>query len=442
MSAPGRPWDLATPTVPWLVGGVVILVVGVLVARPDVAVLGLPPLLAVAWSWSRWPVVRPSVTIRASDQSAADGQLRAEVRVDAEPGSGLVGIRVGAPGHRPAECLLRAGQRTVGVRMASVRTGRRRLFRLDHRAADPAGLLTTAVTCLDPVVMTVLPASRGLRGVPLPFRLQGLTGPHDSRRAGDGGDLHDVAAFQPGDRLRRIDWRVTARLNGPAAAAGPTGRPGAIAELYVRRTFATADATVMLVVDSRDEVGPRVATWGDATAVDEDEATSLDVARFAAASVARRYLEAGDRVGLEDLGRLRRPSPPAGGRPHLHRLAQQLALATPEGEPKRRQRVPRLPSGALIVVFSTFLDDDAARLATLWRGSGHRVLAVDTLPPLATADLGPRLRTAYRLVAMERSDRIAALARVGVETLAWQQLEAEHDPATDLAVLARRRHRP
>jgi uncharacterized protein (DUF58 family) len=197
----------------------------------------------------------------------------------------------------------------------------------------------------------------------------------------------------------------------------------------------------MLVVDSRDEVGPRVTTWGDATAVDEDEATSLDLARFAAASVARSYLEAGDRVGLEDLGRLRRPSPPAGGRPHLQRLAQQLALATPEGEPKRRRRVPRLPSGALIVVFSTFLDDDAARLATAWRGSGHRVVAVDTLPALVTDDLAPRLATAYRMVAMDRADRIADLARAGVETIAWQRLAPEHDPAAELGVLARRRSR-
>lgn len=182
-------------------------------------------------------------------------------------------------------------------------------------------------------------------------------------------------------------------------------------------------------------------TWGDASAVDEDEATSLDLARFAAASVARSYLEAGDRVGLEDLGRLRRPSPPAGGRPHLHRLTQQLALARPEGEPTRRQRVPRLPSGALIVLFSTFLDDDPARLATAWRGSGHRVVAVDTLPPLVTADLSARQRTAFRVVSMDRVDRIADLARAGVETVTWQSLGPEHDVAAELGVLARRRVR-
>jgi uncharacterized protein (DUF58 family) len=419
---------------------VLLTILGLVAGRPEIAVLGLPLLLGLVMARVGWPAAGARAYLQAADQVASGGQLEAELVVQAVPGAALLGVRVDAPGHRPREALLVAARdRTVPVRMRSVRTGSRRLFRLDARSSDASALLLSPVTSQEPVVITVLPATRALGALPLPFRLQGLTGPHDSRRAGDGGDLHDVAPFRPGDRLRRIDWRVTARLNGQQASGA--GQPGAVSELYVRRTFATADATVMLVVDSRDEVGPRVGTWGDASAVDEDESTSLDLARFAAASVARSFLEAGDRVGLEDLGRLRRPSPPAGGRPHLHRLTQQLALAQPEGEPTRRQRVPRLPSGALIVVFSTFLDDDPARLAAAWRGSGHRVIAVDTLPPLVTNDLNARLRTAFRVVAMDRADRIADLGRVGVETVTWLSLAPGHDAAVQLGVLARRRVR-
>ena len=435
------PVPVPTPAAPaWLVGGVLLTVIGLMAGRPEVAALGLPLLLGVVVARAGWPEAGAGAHLRAADQAAAGGELEAELVVRAAEGAAVLGVRVEAPGHRPREALLLATRdRTVAVRMRSVRTGSRRLFRLDARSGDAVGLLRTTATSQDPVAMTVLPSTRALRALPLPFRLQGLTGPHDSRRAGDGGELHDVAPFRPGDRLRRIDWRVTARVNGQQADGA--GQPGGVSALYVRRTFATADATVMLVVDSRDEVGPRVGTWGDASAVGEDESTSLDLARFAAASVARSFLEAGDRVGLEDLGRLRRPSPPAGGRPHLHRLTQQLALAQPEGEPTRRRRVPRLPSGALIVVFSTFLDDDPARLATAWRGSGHRVVAVDTLPPLVTDGLNPRLRTAFRMVAMDRDDRIADLGRVGVETVTWRSLAPDHDAAVELGVLARRRVR-
>ena len=434
MSTPDG-WRLAPPVPAWLAVGVGALLLGVLARRPDVAVLGVPLLLGAALGWSRWPGRTPRARLAGTDQAVGDGRLRAELEMSGGGPRDLVSVRVAAPGHRPQDCLLAAHPRTVALEMASVRTGRRRLFRLDAVAADPSALLVTPVHSPEAVVMTVLPTTRPLAALPLPFRLQGLTGPHGSRRAGDGGELHDVAPFRPGDRLRRVDWRVTARLDrsGPGGGGAPT-------QLYVRRTFATADATVMLVVDSRDDVGPRVASWGDAEEVDEDEATSLDLARHAAASLARAYLEAGDRVGLEDLGRLRRPSPPAGGRSQLARLVQQLAQSEPEGEPRRRRRVPRLPSGSLVVLFSTFLDDDAADIAGSWRQSGHRVVAVDILPVLVTADLPDRQRTAYRVVAMERADRLDALARLGVETVSWR-LAAGLDPAGQLGVLARQRHR-
>ena len=45
------------------------------------------------------------------------------------------------------------------------------------------------------------------------------------------------------DRLRRIDWKATARRGQNAG------------DLYVRRTAALADATVLIVLDSRDDVG-------------------------------------------------------------------------------------------------------------------------------------------------------------------------------------------
>jgi uncharacterized protein (DUF58 family) len=178
--------------------------------------------------------------------------------------------------------------------------------------------------------------------------------------------------------------------------------------------------------------------------VRESEPTSLDHARNAALTFARRYLDLGDRVGLEDLGRLHRPVPPAGGRRQLQRLTEQIARAEPEGEPRPRRRVPRLPSGALIVVFSTFLDDDTARFATLWRAAGHRVVAVDVLPVLRTAGAAEQLEVAHRIVSMERTDRLADLAASGVEVLRWA--DDPHDPAGvpvqgGVALLARRRVR-
>ena len=184
----------------------------------------------------------------------------------------------------------------------------------------------------------MLPSTSPLSLAPLPIRLAGLTGSHPSRRAGDGGDLHDVAPFAPGDRLRRIDWPVTARLN-----TGPT-----VTTLYVRRTFATADATVMLVVDSRDEVGPRV--------VDLERRDPAERARGRPRSTSpgsppprspgttsRSATGSAWTIWAGSAGRSRRR---AGDR-QLDRLVHRLALTQPEGEPMSRSRVPRLTVGRL-----------------------------------------------------------------------------------------------
>lgn len=466
-SAASTRWQLAGPYSACIAGGAVLLALGVLGRRADIVVLGVPLLLMVALTWVRRPVAEPGVAIVPSEQVPGSGRLTAEVRID--PGSagdsgyaqaGSIGFRVGAAGHRPVECLVVNRPGAYPVTMRTVRTGRRDVFWLEHRAASPDRLWLIPPEARETLGLTVLPTTHPLSLAPLPFRLAGLTGQHGSRRSGDGGDLHDIAPFAPGDRLRRIDWPVTARLNtggpvpstggrsaGPqpgsaAIGAGQVRKPAPIiTTLYVRRTFATADATVMLVVDSRDEVGPRVATWNDSSALSEREASSLDIARVAAASTARHYLNAGDRVGLEDLGLLRRPVPPAGGRRQLDRLVRRLALAQPAGEPAERKRVPRLPSGSLIVVFSTLLDDDPARLATHWRRAGHRVLVVDVLPALSTADLNTRQLTAYRIVSLERHDRITALLGNDVELIRWPSTVDAATPGAELAVLARQRRR-
>lgn len=498
-------WGLAPASIGWAAGGVVLLVLGLLARRPDLVAIGTPLLLGVAWSASTRPRRLATARLAGDDQPTGSAGI-IEARVEIEPAEQptMIALRVRAPGHRASEALVLAessvaepgtagasaaeasadgagapadgagapadgasaagtgvaesvGRRSVVVSMRTVRTGRRELFGLAHRAVAPEALVSGPAVSDPPLTITILPSARSLEELPLPFRLAGLTGPHGSRRAGSGGDLHDIAPFTPGDRLRRIDWRVTARLNTAPAVVGGVGRgagPGGgragqtdsaaragrtISRLYVRRTFATADATVMLVIDSRDQVGPRVATWGDAGSLRENESTSLDVARHAAVSMARQYLAGGDRVGLEDLGKLRRPVPPAGGRRQLQLLTQQLALAEPEGEPTHRERIPRLPSGALILVFSTFLDDDAAAMAQTWRRAGHRVLAVDTLPRLLVSGIPERLHVAYRIVAMERTDRIAQLAAAGVETLTW--MDPRHDPGTELTVMSRVRGR-
>lgn len=414
----------------------VLLLLGLLLARPDVAVLGAAPLVLAVRAAQRRP--RGPVRVRLDPPDAADALPDGGDDLAATPGPGRLAavLHVESPGpwalvavHRQdrpgVPVLVRTdGSRRLPVVARTVRTGPQEVATADVQGVGPDGASVAEPVPAVSRRTVVLPSTAPLLDLPLPARLRGLTGPHESRRPGEGGGLRDVHPWAPGDRLRRIDWRVTAR------------RSPDLRELYVRREHAQAEAVVVLVVDSRDDVGPDPRTWRGSQAPLPQDATSLDRARQAAASLARAYLDRGDRVGLDDLGVRRRPVAPGGGRRQLDRIRHALALTAPEGQPAAFLRPPRLPSGALVVVFSTFLDDESARVAARWRDSGHRVVGVDVLPVLRTSALYERERLAVRMMTLTRADRMAELAEQGVEIVTWRD-----DPAVALRVLARRGQR-
>ncbi|MDN5770768.1 MAG: hypothetical protein L0H24_07735, partial [Microlunatus sp.] len=180
-------WRLAPAIVGWIGGGAVLVALGILTRRPDVVAVGVPLLLGAAWSASSRTVRRPSGRLAGGDQpSGRAGLVAAEVLVFPAERDTLMAMRVRAPGHRPAEALVAAevsvtgevaggevvtaggglieaagtgptetagagppvettGERRLRAQMRTVRTGRRELFGLDHRAVSIDGLRSSAV---------------------------------------------------------------------------------------------------------------------------------------------------------------------------------------------------------------------------------------------------------------------------------------------------------
>jgi len=407
--------------------GTLLLAISILAARPDIALVGIPGLLAATWATTTRPTTPLTTTLHEPPGPTAPGELAATLRLTTAgtpgttPTADIAHLRITAPGHRDTHLALattrkpgagEAGVREVALRLSSVRTGPQETFSVDVRGSRH-GLWEEEPTEVGGARRLVLPGAAPLGRLPLPRRLRGLTGPHSSRRLGDGSELRDIHPFTPGDRLRRIDWRTTAR------------RSPELDTLYVRRTYSSAEATAVLVVDSRDDVGPDLRTWRGYGTLRVDEPTSLDLARHAAASVAQALVETGDRVGLEDLARRRRPLPPASGRRHLRRVVHGLALAHPKDRAAdHRVRPPQVPADAVVYLFTTVLDDEPLHLVRTWRAKGHPVVVVDTLPDLHPV-IEHHLWIAWRIARLEREDRLAALAGEGVPVVRWAGSERD-----------------
>jgi uncharacterized protein (DUF58 family) len=428
--------------------------IGLVLSRPDVVVLALPFVAISGWAWMHRPrstrsrvviiqspgmahgarVLHYAATFTSSHGPAAEHQAApaAETQIATEADAETVHVRYATQGSVESRATLVAGARRTqpAARLTGelpvLHSGPHEFLRLDYRltALDAAFVSEPS----KPVrVQRVVPAPfTPIVSLPLPRRLQGLTGTHDSARPGDGGEFRDVHPFHPGDRLRRIDWKATARL----------GRnPG---DLYVRRSAATADATVFLVLDSGSDVGESVADWPGASPT-LSGVTSLDLAREAACSIAAGYVRAGDQVAFHDLTATGRSVPRGSGARHLQRVLRAIVMTTATGRPFTRHRAPIVPQGALLYIVSPWLDDETARLAALWRGSGHRVIAVDVLPTPRLDRLSREQRAAHRILWMERNDRIRTLTATGVDVIRFSDDGDAGARDARLRVLARPR---
>lgn len=402
-----------------LVVGVGLVVVGVVLHQLAAVLVGAPLLVSTAVSLAVPVGGRPSVRVRPLPRTVESGQ-RARLLVDVDPGPGaeIMAVRLprpDRPGFGPVY-VVPAGKVTLATHLRWDAWGDQSDFRLDHLAAGPDGLWTYGPELGDEGRRAVLPPVLPMPGGPVPPRSAGLVGAHRSHRPGDGIELRDVRAYQPGDRLRGVDWRTTLRAGAGLADDG-------LDTLFVRERHAEADADVVLAVDTRVDVGTELAEWstGEDGAVVR-QGGSLDRAALAATALAASYLHQGDRVGLVDLGRPQFGLRSGTGRRHLlvfrHRLLGCVRAAGWVSRPVLRTE--QVPHGALVIVLSPFLDDAVVEQTLLAARRGSLVLAVDVLPRPLVPDRENRWGAVVaRMIAQEHANRLAALRSHGVPVVSW-----------------------
>ncbi len=179
-----------------------------------------------------------------------------------------------------------------------------------------------------------------------------MHGQHRSMRKGSSMDFAQHRAYQPGDDLRRIDWKVLGRTD----------------RFYIKEYQADTNASVIFALDSSASMD-----FGSGPV------TKYDYGRFLVASLAWLSQHQGDRVGLATFTGELVDVVPASTR-HLQLLLHTLGRSKATGRGQLTSAIDRLTHlttrpGIVVLVTDCYeTPDDIGHAADALRMRGHDVI--------------------------------------------------------------------
>jgi uncharacterized protein (DUF58 family) len=185
-------------------------------------------------------------------------------------------------------------------------------------------------------------------------------GQHPSRSRGAGLEFAQYRAYEPGDELRQIDWKLYARSD----------------KFFVREAERDSPLTAWVVIDATASMGQ-----GDAARAGW---TRLDAARALAACVIELALRQGDYFGLAIISGDGLRLVPAGAGPRqrdrclLELQAARAGGAWPDAA-RLRPLWERALAGQLVVLLSDDFDDEVVTMAEKLSAARREVLNVQLL---------------------------------------------------------------
>ncbi len=346
------------------------------------------PLLGLLASL-RWQPAPPKVHVHAQPgllRCFEDERVRFAVWGQTDDGT-PVGLDVSTVAGMRLDCHAGGSARTEVV--ASAQRWGRYPIRAQLTVSARGGLLTgtALVDAAEVFVFPIAPA----QSTPLPRNeLLDRLGTHLTRHVGRGVEYGNIRSYVPGDQLRTVNWPVSARRGS----------------LHVTERLSERAADVVVLVDTHAQPA------GPAT-----EATERTVR--GAVQVVQSALRSGDRAGVVALGESPRWLGADIGRRQFYRVLDAVLGAGDGFETTSGTLAPRaaLPSGAIVVAFSTLLDTDfALALIELCR-RGHVVIAVDVLAGAPfEAEQDPLI---HRMWALQRSFMYRDMRTIGVDVVPW-----------------------
>jgi uncharacterized protein (DUF58 family) len=397
---------------PKLAGYAALSAVGLLAAlvsaRPELVALTAPFLLALGAGLALATAPRLSVAIETERERALEGdQVDVTVIVEAATPVDQLDLYLRLPagldvaaGKNPIALRLKRGERReLELTLDATRWGGHVLGPVPIRVRDPVGLLLWEATAAARTELRVYPREDLLRRAITPLRTMALAGNEVARQRGEGIEFADLRPFVPGDPLKRINWRASARRS----------------ELWVNEEHPERNTDVILFVDSFAEA--RLEGAG-----------TLDLAVRATTTLADAYVRRRDRVGLIAFGGILRWLVPSLGLVQLYKIVDalldtQIVLSYYW---KEIDVIPRrtLPPGALVIALSPLLDGRSVGALLDLRARGHDLAVVDVSPVPFTARPERGLdAVAFDLWALRRDALRHRLQRAGVAVAEWRRGE-------------------
>jgi len=331
---------------------------------PELVALAAPFALvaAIGLFRARRPEIGVEVTLER-ERTLESEETEVQVTLQAEVGAERVEVLLELPrelgvaeGANPRTLHLRDGERReLSFRIRCNRWGGFQVGRIHLRTHDALGLLRHEAVADRRLPLKVYPSEESVRELLRPHDTQVFSGHHVARQKGDGIEFADLRPFVPGDRIRRVNWRASARRG----------------ELWVNEHHTERNADVVIFLDSFAEAR-------------RGERSTLDPALRAAASLTSRYLRQKDRVGFVTFGGMLNWLLPSTGAGQLYRIVD--AILDTEIVLTYAWRdiaaVPRrtLPPQALVLALSPLLDDRAADALLDLRGRGFDLVVIEISP--------------------------------------------------------------
>jgi len=268
--------------------------------------------------------------------------------------------------------------------------------------SDPLGLIETGLWLPANATLQVHPPIKKFKAIPLrPHSTVHSPGSIPARLGGNGTDFFGVREYHPGDSLRSLDWRLTAR------------HPR---QFFTKEFEQEEIAEIGLILDARQSTDLRIG-----------EESLFDHSVGATASLAETFLHQGHRVSLLVFGETMLKAFPGYGKTQLHRIMGCLSKAKVETEGRGAAALNFLPirmfpSHALIIIISSLTAADRYFFQRL-RAYGYQALLISPDPidfahPTLAQDITHRL--AIRATRIERRLRLNEIAHLRILVIDWQ----------------------